>query len=117
MNNPCSVNCHTCGHCVWSGGEYTAGAEEIVGLPFGAMETRDVVTGTVRGVDLGDAQDLLTLWADANCTRADCVHTTAAREAARARDPELMAQRITELEALIAELAGDRPGPTGPTAR
>jgi len=112
-NNPCSVNCHTCGKNVWTGGAVSDDPDrQIIGLPFGKVEISDDVT-----VDLGHAQDLLTLWADANCTREDCVHTTGAREAARARDPDVMAERIAQLEALVAELTRNRPGPTDPKAR
>jgi hypothetical protein len=39
--HPASINCHTCGTCVWSGGEVADDADRsIIGLPFGDHEDR-----------------------------------------------------------------------------
>lgn len=100
--HPASVHCHTCNTCVWSGGEIADNEDRsIAGLPFGPVIALD---GTV--VDLGDAQDLLTGWADSHCQRDDCPHTSAAVAAARAQDPAVLVAEITELKAALGRLAG-----------
>lgn len=104
QTSPASVNCHTCDACVWSGGVITDDADrQVTGLPFGEIDTPDGST-----IDLGDAEDVLTTWADHNCDRGDCLHTTAGRERAKAQDPAAIAEAIAELREQIALLSGDR---------
>ena len=101
-NNPASVNCLTCGACAWSGGAISDDEDrQVIGLPVGELETPD---GSV--VDLGDAADLLTVWANQHCGRDDCQNTSAGRERARAQDPAVMAVTIADLQAQIARLSG-----------
>lgn len=103
QTNPANVNCHACDTCVWSGGTITDDTDrQVTDLPFGEIDTPDGST-----IDLGSAEDLLTAWADQNCDRGDCLHTTAARRHAQLQDPATMAAAIVELQAQIAQLRGD----------
>lgn len=83
--NACSVNCYTCGRCVWEGGRHDQG--QLVDVPF------------------EDGQEVLTAHADASCTRTDCPHTTASVAAVEAQRPDVLAQQITELRAQVAALS------------
>jgi hypothetical protein len=82
--NACSVNCYTCGRCVWEGGRHQRG--ELIDVPF------------------EDGQEALTAYADAHCTRTDCPHTTVSVAAAAAQRPEVLAQQVAELRAQLAAL-------------
>lgn len=82
--NACSVNCYTCGRCVWEGGRYDRG--ELVDVPF------------------EDGKEALTAYADAHCTRVACPHTTHAVTEAAAHSPEGLVAQLVDLRAQFAAL-------------
>lgn len=100
MNQPiASVTCRgVCGAEVWRGGHMSIADTEPQGVPFGQIEAPD---GSV--VEVGDAQGLLTEWADRHCVRTDCPHTTAALVAARDDEPLTISRG--ELEKLLTRVA------------
>lgn len=90
ISAPCIVHCKgPCGRILYQGGRIGDDAQ-IEGLPF------------------DDGQELATDYADAACEFEGCPNTTTAVEAAKAQQPEAMAERIRQLETALARLLSQK---------